>query len=121
MQFLYRSILFSLTSIFSNSFFILCKYTTSPAAYSNCFEDNSSKLLFQSELPCLLSKFLLQNSKTRFFKPCESVYVLTTFEAILVSKYLPFYISRNILKHFYQILKNVQFLKYFHFLRLIQY
>ena len=32
--------------------------------------DNLSISLFQSELPCLLSKFLLQNSKTKFFKPC---------------------------------------------------
>ena len=35
----------------------------------NDLSDNSSRSLFQSLLPCLLSKDLLQNSCTRFFKP----------------------------------------------------
>ena len=43
-------------------------YITSPAAYSNCLSVSSLISLFQSELPCRLSKFLLQNSYTRFFE-----------------------------------------------------
>ena len=45
---------------------------TSLAAYSNCLSVISLISLFQSLLPSLLSKFLLQNSKTKFFKSGET-------------------------------------------------
>ena len=49
----------------------LNELTDAQLQYCSCASVSSSKFLFQSLLPSLLSNFLLQNSMTRSFKPCD--------------------------------------------------
>ena len=74
-------LLFSLNNIISSLSFNLCKYKTSVAAYLCCSIVNSPP---QSEVCSVFDIDFPNNSLQRSLYPCLSVYVLTSFDAILV-------------------------------------